>query len=98
MSEDLIQIKFDERRVAELLGRLFANGQDMSTPFRQIAGVMMYAVEKNFAQEGRPKKWKASGRPRCCRIRSPSRLPETRRLAAPPHRADLEWCCCIPCD
>jgi phage virion morphogenesis protein len=61
MSGGLIQIQVDERPVVELLGRLLASGQDMSTPFRQIAGVMAYAVEENFAQEGRPR-WLQSDR------------------------------------
>lgn len=57
MSDDLVQIRIDNRPIIDILGRLMERGGDMSVPFRQIAGVMAHAVEKNFEQEGRPEPW-----------------------------------------
>ncbi|WP_130472361.1 phage virion morphogenesis protein [Candidatus Magnetaquicoccus inordinatus] len=51
---DLIQINVGSSAVSGLLGRLAAQGADMSAAFREIAGVMADSVEENFAREGRP--------------------------------------------
>ncbi|GAB0056719.1 hypothetical protein SIID45300_01030 [Candidatus Magnetaquicoccaceae bacterium FCR-1] len=54
MSDDLIRVVIDDAQVKSALDRLLGRSTDMSAPFRQIAGVMGFAVEENFAQEGRP--------------------------------------------
>ena len=54
MSDGIIQIDIDSSPIRRILDQLIAKGSDMSDPFRAIAGIMEHAVEKNFAQQGRP--------------------------------------------
>lgn len=49
------EITIDDSQVKKLLSDLSRRISDMSPVMRDISGIMMYAVEENFEQEGRPR-------------------------------------------
>lgn len=51
----MIDIKIDNSNVAELMGRIIQATNHRQPLMRNIAAIMLDAVEENFAQEGRPK-------------------------------------------
>lgn len=54
MSE-LITIEINALEVQNMFARLIAKAQDLTPVMNEIAGEMLYAVERNFDEEGRPK-------------------------------------------
>jgi len=56
----MIKVKIDDRGLQTLLKQL-ENKTNTKPLFRQLGGVMLDAVEENFASEGRPR-WKRSKR------------------------------------
>ncbi|GBD39828.1 hypothetical protein HRbin37_02114 [bacterium HR37] len=50
----MIEIKVDDREIKELLKRILKKSNDMSPAMKDIADIMLDAVEKNFEEEGRP--------------------------------------------
>jgi phage virion morphogenesis protein len=57
----MIEIRIDDRGVHAMLRELQRRGVNLSPVMRQIAGIMLDAVEENFEQEGRPR-WQRSKR------------------------------------
>lgn len=55
-------IRVEDQGVLEWLNRLQQRMADRRPLMRQIAGIMHHSVEENFAQGGRPEKWKPSKR------------------------------------
>ncbi|MGC0151200.1 phage virion morphogenesis protein [Chromobacterium vaccinii] len=51
----MIGIKIDNSNVAEIMGRIIQATSHRQPLMRNIAAIMLDAVEENFAQEGRPK-------------------------------------------
>ncbi|HOE18397.1 MAG TPA: phage virion morphogenesis protein [Syntrophorhabdaceae bacterium] len=51
----MIEIKVEDKKVAQLLKRLEKKGADLTPVMRVIAGIMHDAVEENFEKEGQPK-------------------------------------------
>ncbi|NTU42937.1 MAG: phage virion morphogenesis protein [Nitrospirales bacterium] len=51
----MIKIVIDDKGVRGLISELQRKSRDLSPAMRQIAGIMMRAVEDNFEAEGRPK-------------------------------------------
>jgi len=56
---DMIEIRIDTAKLIAALKRLAASGRDLTPAMRRAAGIMADAVEENFEEEGRPKKWKS---------------------------------------
>lgn len=57
MSDDAFEIKIDNKELYQVLDKLFERTTDLRSLMKKIAGTMADAVEENFKQEGRPKKW-----------------------------------------
>ena len=57
-----IIVRADDQGVLDWLDRLQQRLADRRPLMRQLAGIMHNAVEENFAQGGRPEKWKPSKR------------------------------------
>jgi len=51
----MIKIKIDDRQLQKELEELVKKAVDRRQLMRSVAGIMHYAVEENFAEEGRPK-------------------------------------------
>ena len=51
----MITIKIDSEQLQKELEKLVEKAVDRRSLMKNIAGIMHYAVEENFAQEGRPK-------------------------------------------
>lgn len=54
MSEDIFEIKIDNKELNQVLDKLFEKTTDLKPLMKSIAGTMADAVEENFKQEGRP--------------------------------------------
>src|SRR5574344_2589061 len=54
---DNIEIRIDNKAVEEALLKVASKCEDMKPIMKNIAGIMAYAAEENFEQEGRPDKW-----------------------------------------
>lgn len=55
MPNDFIEIKIDNKEVNSKLLDLAKRGENLKPLMKNIAGVMAYSAEENFASEGRPK-------------------------------------------
>lgn len=57
MSEKPIEIEFDNKEVNNKLLELAKSGENLRPLMKNIAGILSYAAEENFKDEGRPEKW-----------------------------------------
>ena len=57
MANNPIEIKFDNQEVNKRLLELAQRGENLRPLMKNIAGILAYSTEKNFANEGRPDKW-----------------------------------------
>lgn len=55
MPDDFIEIKIDNKEVNSKLLNLAKRGENLKPLMKNIAGIMAYSAEENFASEGRPK-------------------------------------------
>lgn len=55
MPDDFIEIKIDNKEVNSKLLDLAKRSEHLKPLMKNIAGVMAYSAEENFANEGRPK-------------------------------------------
>jgi phage virion morphogenesis protein len=58
----MITVDIDDREVRAVLGRIAARCRDASPLMREISADMLFAVQENFAKEGRPERWEKSRR------------------------------------
>ena len=57
MANNPIEIKFDNQEVNQRLLELAQRGENLRPLMKNIAGILAYSTEENFANEGRPDKW-----------------------------------------
>lgn len=57
MANNPIEIKIDNQEVSQRLLELAQRGENLRPLMKNIAGVLAYSTEENFANEGRPDKW-----------------------------------------
>lgn len=57
MSEKPIEIEFDNKEVNNKLLELAKSGENLRPLMKNIAGILSYAAEENFKDEGHPEKW-----------------------------------------
>ena len=57
MANNPIEIKIDNQEVNQRLLELAHKGENLRPLMKNIAGVLAYSTEENFANEGRPDKW-----------------------------------------
>ena len=57
MANNPIEIKIDNKEVSKRLLELARKGENLRPLMKNIAGVLAYSTEENFANEGRPDKW-----------------------------------------
>lgn len=57
MSDDPIEIQFDNQEVNNALLQLARKGENLRPLMKNIAGIMAYSTEENFKEQGRPDKW-----------------------------------------
>ena len=57
MANDPIEIKIDNQEVNQRLLELAQRGENLRPLMKNIAGILAYSTEENFANEGRPDKW-----------------------------------------
>ena len=57
MANNPIEIKIDNQEVSQRLLELAQRGENLRPLMKNIAGVLAYSTEENFANEGRPNKW-----------------------------------------
>ena len=57
MANNPIEIKIDNQEVSQRLLELARRGENLRPLMKNIAGVLAYSTEENFANEGRPDKW-----------------------------------------
>lgn len=57
MSDDSIEIQFDNQEVNNALLQLARKGENLRPLMKNIAGIFAYSTEENFKEQGRPDKW-----------------------------------------
>ena len=57
MANNPIEMKIDNQEVSQRLLELAQRGENLRPLMKNIAGVLAYSTEENFANEGRPDKW-----------------------------------------
>jgi len=57
MSDDPIEIEFDNQEVNNALLQLAKKGENLRPLMKNIAGIFANSAEENFKNEGRPDKW-----------------------------------------
>ena len=57
MANNPIEIKIDNQKVNQRLLELAQRGENLRPLMKNIAGILAYSTEENFANEGRPDKW-----------------------------------------
>ena len=57
MANNPIEIKIDNQEVNQKLLELARRGENLRPLMKNIAGILAYSTEENFANEGRPDKW-----------------------------------------
>lgn len=57
MANDPIEIRIDNQEVNQRLLELAQRGENLRPLMKNIAGILAYSTEENFANEGRPDKW-----------------------------------------
>ena len=57
MANNPIEIKIDNQEVNQRLLELAHRGENLQPLMKNIAGILAYSTEENFANEGRPDKW-----------------------------------------
>ena len=57
MANNPIEIKIDNQEVNQRLLELAQRGENLRPLMKNIAGILAYSTEENFANEGRPDKW-----------------------------------------
>ena len=57
MANNPIEIKIDNQEVNQRLLELAHRGENLRPLMKNIAGILAYSTEENFANEGRPDKW-----------------------------------------
>lgn len=57
MANNSIEIKIDNQEVNQRLLELAHRGENLRPLIKNIAGILAYSTEENFANEGRPDKW-----------------------------------------
>ena len=57
MANNPIEIKIDNQEVKQRLLELAHRGENLRPLMKNIAGILAYSTEENFANEGRPDKW-----------------------------------------
>ena len=57
MSDDPIEIEFDNQEVNNALLQLGRKGENLRPLMKNIAGIFANSAEENFKNEGRPDKW-----------------------------------------
>ena len=57
MANNPIEIKIDNQEVTQKLLELARRGENLRPLMKNIAGILAYSTEENFANEGRPDKW-----------------------------------------
>ena len=57
MANNPIEIKIDNQEVTQKLLELAKRGGNLRPLMKNIAGILAYSTEENFANEGRPDKW-----------------------------------------
>ena len=55
MANDPIEIKIDNQEVNQRLLELAHRGENLRPLMKNVAGILAYSTEENFANEGRPK-------------------------------------------
>ena len=57
MSDDSIEIEFDNQEVNNALLKLAKKGENLRPLMKNIAGIFANSAEENFKEQGRPDKW-----------------------------------------
>ena len=57
MSDDPIEIEFDNQEVNNALLQLAKKGENLRPLMKNIAGIFANSAEENFKEQGRPDKW-----------------------------------------
>ena len=57
MANNPLEIKIDNQEVNKRLLELAQRGENLRPLMKNIAGILAYSTEENFANEGRPDKW-----------------------------------------
>ena len=73
----MIQIQIKDTQIKDLLSKLAARANNMQPGMQSIGETIRTSIERNFAQEGRPEKWKKSLR---AKEESGQTLSDTARL------------------
>ena len=55
MANDPIEIKIDNQEINQRLLELAHRGENLRPLMKNVAGILAYSTEENFANEGRPK-------------------------------------------